>query len=255
MAREHSVGEVAALLGVTVRTLQHYDRIGLLRPARRSDAGYRWYDDADLLRLQQIVTLRQLGFSLARIAALLARPDVDLAASLQAQRLAIRRRVADLERIDAAIADLLAHRAETGDWDWATVERATAANRLAWQEGVVEMERFYTPEQLAEFAALGDEAGPAEIAEVERLWMELIPEIRAARAAGLDPGSPDARRLLERADALRARTFRGRTGLEQAVRSAYAAGAFAANPDLPTEDDFAFLEAARRAADSEEKRS
>jgi DNA-binding transcriptional MerR regulator len=245
VARAHRIGEAAALAGVSVRTLHHYDRIGLLRPSRRSDAGYRAYDDADLLRLQQIVTLRGLGFGLDRIAAMLSRPDVDLAASLHAQRLAIRRRIADLDRIDAAIADLLAQHAATGGWDWASIERTTAANRAAWQDGATEMERYYTAEQLAEFARWGEDAGPAEIAEVERLWAELLADIRAARAAGLDPATPEARRLAKRADTLVARQFRGHEQLKSAVRSAHAAGAFADNPDFPTEEDFAFLEQAR----------
>jgi DNA-binding transcriptional MerR regulator len=248
VGRTYRIGEAAALAGVTVRTLHHYDRIGLLRPAGRSAAGYRAYDEADLLRLQQIVTLRGLGFGLDRIRAILARPDLDLARSLHAQRLAIRRRVSDLERIDAAIADLLADHAANGVWDWATIERATAASRAARQDGVREMERYYTPEHLAEFAALGQEAGPAEIAEVERLWAELLAEIRAARAAELDPASVDARRLADRADALLARTFRGRTGLQEAVGAAYEAGAFADNPAMPTAEDFAFLDQARNAA-------
>src|SRR5581483_5920156 len=229
MGRTYRIGEAAALAGVTVRTLHHYDRIGLLRPSGRSAAGYRAYDGADLLRLQQIVTLRGLGFGLDRIGAMLTRPDLDLAISLHAQRLALRRRIGDLERIDAAIADLLAGHAATGSWDWATIERASAASRAAWREGVDEMERYYTPEQLAEFAALGDEIGPAEIAEVERLWTELIAEIRAARAAEVDPATPDGRRLAERADALLARTFRGRAELQAAVGAAYEAGAFADN--------------------------
>jgi DNA-binding transcriptional MerR regulator len=248
MGRTYRIGEAAALAGVSVRTLHHYDRIGLLRPSGRSAAGYRAYGEADLLRLQQIVTLRGLGFGLDRIGAILARSDLDLTRSLHAQRLAIRRRIGDLERIDAAIADLLADHAATGGWDWATIERASAASRAAWQDGVQEMERYYTPEHLTEFAELGQEAGPAEIAEVERLWAALLAEIRAARAAALDPASLEAQRLADRADALLARTFRGRTGLQEAVGAAYAAGAFADNPAFPTEQDFAFLDQARKAA-------
>ncbi|HEX5499690.1 MAG TPA: MerR family transcriptional regulator [Thermomicrobiales bacterium] len=246
MARAYRIGEAAALAGVTVRTLHHYDRIDVLRPSGRSDAGYRFYDEADVLRLQQIVTLRGLGFGLDRIGAMLDRPDVDLDASMRAQRLALRRRIVDLDRIDAAIADLLADHAATGGWDWATIERATAASRVAWQDGVREMERYYTPEQIAEFAAWGEDAGPAEIAEVERLWAELLTEIRAARAAGIDAASPEARRLAERADALVERQFRGHETMKTAVRNAYEAGAFADNPAFPSADDFAFLDRARR---------
>ena len=59
-----NVGEVAALAGVTVRTLHHYDRIGLLSPSGRSAAGYRLYAPADLDRLHQVLVYRELGFPL-----------------------------------------------------------------------------------------------------------------------------------------------------------------------------------------------
>ncbi len=61
------VGELGRRTGLTVRTLHHYDRIGLLSPSGRSAAGYRLYDDADVARLHQIVVLRQLGLSLEQV--------------------------------------------------------------------------------------------------------------------------------------------------------------------------------------------
>src|SRR5512140_1748609 len=61
------VGEVAKATGVSVRTLHHYDEVGLLTPSMRSESRYRLYDEGDLLRLLQIKTLRQLGFSLQEI--------------------------------------------------------------------------------------------------------------------------------------------------------------------------------------------
>lgn len=71
----HTVGEVARITGQTVRTLHHYDRIGLLVPAERTPTGYRLYSEADLDRLHQILTYRELGFPLERIGELLDDPD------------------------------------------------------------------------------------------------------------------------------------------------------------------------------------
>ncbi|CAM5235515.1 hypothetical protein SALBM217S_06872 [Streptomyces griseoloalbus] len=62
----YSVGQVAAFAGVTVRTLHHYDKAGLLSPSERSPAGYRLYGEADLVRLQQILFYRELGFRSTR---------------------------------------------------------------------------------------------------------------------------------------------------------------------------------------------
>jgi len=73
----YSVGQVATLAGVTVRTLHHYDQIGLLPPGDRSRTGYRRYDEPDLQRLQEIMFYRELGFALEVIAALVNDPDID----------------------------------------------------------------------------------------------------------------------------------------------------------------------------------
>src|SRR3954454_12487859 len=68
------VGELARRTGLTVRTLHHYDAIGLVRPSRHTAAGYRVYTAADVARLQQVLSLRQLGFSLEEIRECLDRP-------------------------------------------------------------------------------------------------------------------------------------------------------------------------------------
>ncbi|MEV0176322.1 MerR family transcriptional regulator [Streptomyces sp. NPDC050803] len=73
----YSVGQVASFAGVTVRTLHHYDRAGLLSPSGRSGAGYRLYGDSDLARLQQILFYRELGFSLDEIAEILKDPQAN----------------------------------------------------------------------------------------------------------------------------------------------------------------------------------
>jgi MerR family transcriptional regulator, thiopeptide resistance regulator len=71
----YTVSDVARLAHVSVRTLHHYDDIGLLSPARRSGAGYRLYDDASLTRLHEILLFRELGLPLDAIQRLLDAPD------------------------------------------------------------------------------------------------------------------------------------------------------------------------------------
>ena len=80
-----TVHEVSALTGVSIRTLQYYDRIGLLHPAQRTEAGYRLYDDAALERLQQILLLRDLEFKLQDIKAMLENPFFDRMQALDDQ--------------------------------------------------------------------------------------------------------------------------------------------------------------------------
>ncbi len=94
IARSLTVGNVADISGVTVRTLHHYEKIGLLVPAVRSDAGYRLYSDADCDRLSRILYYRELGFPLDGIATLLDDPQQDRYEHLERQRTLLRERLA-----------------------------------------------------------------------------------------------------------------------------------------------------------------
>ncbi|WP_117212348.1 MerR family transcriptional regulator [Allorhizocola rhizosphaerae] len=99
----YTVGKVAEFAGVTVRTLHHYDEIGLLSPSDRSRTGYRRYDDADLLRLQQIMYYRELGFSLDEIATILDDPHADAQAHLRRQHELLSERITKLQKMVYAI--------------------------------------------------------------------------------------------------------------------------------------------------------
>lgn len=81
-----TVGRLASLAGVTVRTLHHYDEIGLVTPSARTAAGYRAYGAADVDRLRQVLTYRRLGFGLREVAELVADPAADAVAHLRRQR-------------------------------------------------------------------------------------------------------------------------------------------------------------------------
>lgn len=99
----YSVGQVAAFAGVTVRTLHHYDEIGLLAPGKRSHAGHRRYGDDDLDRLQQILFYRELGFPLDEVAALLDDPDVDPRVHLRRRHELLTARIEKLRKMAAAV--------------------------------------------------------------------------------------------------------------------------------------------------------
>jgi DNA-binding transcriptional MerR regulator len=98
-----TVGQVAAQFGVTVRTLHHYDEIGLLAPSERSHAGYRLYTTGDLERLSTIVVYRRLGFPLEQVAELLESGETDLATHLRRQRAAVMTRLDELRELVVAI--------------------------------------------------------------------------------------------------------------------------------------------------------
>ena len=98
-----TVGQVADLVGTTVRTLHHYDEIGLLAPSGRTPAGYRLYTDDDITRLQHVVVYRRLGFALEEIPLLLNDPDADVVQHLRRQRAAVASRLDELSGLVVAI--------------------------------------------------------------------------------------------------------------------------------------------------------
>ena len=98
-----TVGQVADELGVTVRTLHHYDEIGLLSPSERSRAGYRLYSEADIERLQHVVVYRRLGFGLDEIAKLIDATGADLEDHLRRQRAAVMSRLDEMHDLVKAI--------------------------------------------------------------------------------------------------------------------------------------------------------
>ncbi len=242
--RLYRIGELAARVGVSVRTLHHYDRLGLVQPSARSEAGYRLYGEPDFLRLQQVLTLRCLGFPLPRIRDVLDSEDFDVAASLRVQRLALRERIEELQRVESAIGDALAVHERGGRWDWNLV--LTAAEAAGNSSGGNVMEKYYTPEQMAQFAELRAETPPEEIEAVEREWSALLADVRASR--GLDADSAEAKALVARWDALQGRTmahFASKPGLVEAIGRNYEAGSFEGMDRAPQAEDFAFIQRVR----------
>jgi len=105
-----SVKGLARLAGVSVRTLHHYDKTGLLQPAERTDANYRYYGEKELLRLQQILLYKELDFSLSQIKEILDDPEFDLLKAMQEHKAELQKRKERtsqlLQTIDNTIAQL-----------------------------------------------------------------------------------------------------------------------------------------------------
>jgi DNA-binding transcriptional MerR regulator len=100
---DYSVGQVASYAGISVRTLHHYDEIGLLNPGGRTRTGYRRYAERDLERLQQVLYYRELGFPLEEIATILDDPGTDAAAHLRRQHALLTRRIDRLRKMVASV--------------------------------------------------------------------------------------------------------------------------------------------------------
>ena len=188
------VGELAERTGLSVRTLHYYDEIGLLSPSRRTGAGHRLYSAKDVVRLQQIRSLRALGFGLEEIRECLNDPSfsvqrvIELHVSGLKEQIHLRQKF--LKRLEAVAARLR------------SVGEVSAEELVQTAMEVIEMserlEKYYTQEQLEEIEQRRHELGEEGIHAAEEEWTKLIEEVRAEMEAGTDPASERVQRLASR---------------------------------------------------------
>jgi DNA-binding transcriptional MerR regulator len=209
--------EFAGLAGVTVRTLHHYDRLGLLRPSGYTGAGYRLYGEKDLARLQQIVTLKFIGCSLKEIKKLLDRRELDLTTTLRLQRRVIEEQRRHLGTILQAIehAEQLLKSNRATEWEAfrKIIEVINMQNNMEW------MKKYYTEEQLEELRERGAN-GVAERGQQQ--WATLLKEVEEAISAGEDPSSEKSQALAARWSSLIEAFTGGNPAIEESLRRLYA---------------------------------
>ena len=188
--------EFAKLAGVTVRTLHHYDRIGLLKPSGYTGAGYRLYRQHDLIRLQQIVTLKFIGFSLTQIKNLLNSNSFDLTVALNQQREIITEKRQQLDLAINALEKAQTLLATNNEPDWEAFKRIIEVinmqNNMEWTK------KYYSEEAEQKIAERAAKIPPEVIEQGQRDWATLIREVETAVSEGLDPKSEQAAALATR---------------------------------------------------------
>lgn len=173
------VGELARRTGLTVRTLHHYDEIRLLKPSMRTESGYRLYTAGDVARLQQVLSLRHLGFSLGEVRDCLDRPGfsplelIELHAERLREQIELRRQLR--EKLETIAAHLRAAEVVSAEEFLRAIERMTM------------IESYYTPEQLEALKERREQLGEDAIRQSQVDWADLIAEVRAEKEKGTDP--------------------------------------------------------------------
>lgn len=196
--RVWKVGELAGRTGVSVRGLHHYEEIGLLVPSGRTEAGHRLYADGDVLRLQQIASLRSLGFSLGEIRECLDIPGftpvgvIELHIARLRERIELEQRLCD--RLEAVAARLSAAEdpagaVSAGEFVETVMEVTKMSERI---------EKYYTPEQREQLERRRQEVGEQRIREVEAEWPVLMQQVRTEMEAGTDPADERVQALARR---------------------------------------------------------
>ncbi len=188
------VGELAGRTGLSVRTLHHYDEIGLLSPSRRTESGHRLYSGEDVLRLQRIRSLRSLGFGLEEIRGCLEDPSYSV-------RRVIEMHLAGLREQIRLQGDLL-RRLERVAARLSSVESVPDGELVDTAMEVIEMsdriEKYYTPEQLEYLEKRRRALGEEKIRAVEAEWPELMDKVRVEMEAGTDPADERVQALARR---------------------------------------------------------
>lgn len=207
------VGELARHTGLTVRTLHHYDEIGLLSPSHRTEAGYRLYDARDLARLQQIRSLRQLGFSLREIRDCLDRPGYSAQRVIELHAARLREQINWQRELCQHLEGLARY--------LASAEEPPAEAFLKTLEVMSMYEEYYTLEQLAEIKARGQELGEERIRQVEAEWPKLIAEVRSEMEKGTEPTDERVQALARRWQALVDEFTGGNPAIEESLRRMY----------------------------------
>ncbi|TKC86850.1 MerR family transcriptional regulator [Trinickia terrae] len=189
------IGELARQCGLTVRTLHHYDDIGLLTPSARTESGYRLYDRTDIARLYQIQALQRFGLSLAGIGAFLAGTDLPLASLVDKQLHMLEDQIQRATRLHERLSrlrDQLTRGEEPELADWLTT-----------LESMTMYDKYFSEDELERLAFLYPDT--REAAE----WRDLAAEVREALERNVTPREPEAQVLARRWMALLERDTAG----------------------------------------------
>ncbi|MFZ1133811.1 MAG: MerR family transcriptional regulator [Candidatus Korobacteraceae bacterium] len=210
--------EFAELAGVTVRTLHHYDRLGLLKPSHRSDAGYRLYSQRDLAQLEQIVVLKFLGLPLKSIGKLLRSAPCSLPEVLERQHLVLSDKRHELDRTIEAIGAARAALDADHEPDWTLITQII--RRVGMQNDTDWTSKYYSEDAKGKIEERKGLWSPEMQERVTREWNELFRDVEAA--LGEDPASPAAQALAGRWRKLVGQFTGGNPEIQKGLNAMYA---------------------------------
>ncbi|MEU6413794.1 MerR family transcriptional regulator [Microbispora sp. NPDC046933] len=201
-----TVGRAAALVGVSVKTLHHWDAIGLVRPSGRTLAGYRVYSGDDVARIHRVLVYRELGFPLAEIGRILDDPGADARDHLRRQRSLLVERISRLRKMVRAV-DRMLGASSTGMR--LTPEEQVEIFGDDWRPAWVDEaeDRWGDSAQWTQYAERAGEMTPDDWKRVAAETAALNADFAAAKRAGVTPGSAGANALAERHRALMSTYF------------------------------------------------
>ncbi len=212
--------QFAELSKVTVRTLHHYDRIGILKPKHYDKNGFRLYSEREFARLQQITTLKFIGFSLNQIKEILAGKEFNLADTLQLQKNIIQ---AQRNRLNLALEAI--NRAEAmfnsnGVTDWESFTKIIEVINM--EQNTEWTKKYYSEEAQAKVEERQNLWSPELQEKVTKDWSELVADIETAIADGTQPSDERAQSLANRWRGLLNQFTGGDNQIQEGLNKMYA---------------------------------
>jgi DNA-binding transcriptional MerR regulator len=245
MKEQYLIKEFALLTGTTVRTLHHYDQIGLLRPSGRRPNGYRVYTQADLLRLEQIIALRFLGMSLREIKRILENPALTVEKSLKVQSGIIAEEARRLEGAGRALRQVFGQLEKGKKTDFNKVITIIKEIQMSEEKKKSWAEKFYAPEEMKEFEEIGKGYTPQQMEDYQKKWAALIEEVK--RNLDTDPAGPLGQELAGRWQALFNEAYGGHPNLKKRIGEAYRSGVIPAEYQMISPEVWEFISKASSA--------
>ncbi len=204
------IGELAKRTGISIRTLHHYDDVGLLSPPHRTVSGHRLYGREEIVRLQQILSLRQSGFSLDEIGELLSRRDFDAKQIVFSHIERLKRQIAAQQELCARLEAIAAHYGS-----------ASADEFISAIEVMTMFDKYYTKEQLDTLAQRREMFGEEKMREFQEEWPRLIASVKEEMQRGTDPSDPKVQALARRWMELIEAFTGGDAGIRESLKNFY----------------------------------
>jgi MerR family transcriptional regulator, thiopeptide resistance regulator len=189
--RSWKIGEIASRTGLTIRTLHHYDQIGLFSPSRVTDSRHRLYSEADVTRLHQIISLKQLGFTLEQIKVMMNNPDYHLTDMLKMHLSRLSEQISKLEELSVRLQDI---------FELLDSGQTVSSERfmMAMQMMRIIQSPHFKPEQAEEMKKLFKSVGNHELEKSNAKGQQLIAEFRKYKNMGRLANDPEVAALADR---------------------------------------------------------
>ncbi|MEM9242814.1 MAG: MerR family transcriptional regulator [Pseudomonadota bacterium] len=207
------IGDVAKKTGISIRSLRHYDKIGLLKPSYRSESAYRLYDKSDLLRLQHIISLKQMGFSLKKIRSMLQDNTVNLRETVAIQLNFLHQQLQQQQSIYQQVKhvhDLLAERCD--------ISLETICNTV---EAIKMLEKYYSKNQLNELKQRHFYTDEKEEQKYAKAWQDIFTGLKKLQADKVPATDIKTKPFAEKARELINLFTAGNKGIEKSLHKMY----------------------------------